>query len=124
MAEQKLEVTTNESNGKTYYNLNLKENVKKGTKGIDDGNFIIVKKRFAEGMERNSQYGKSYSCAVEYDGKQASFWLNEREHDVYKNVGGQDDLVRITLNEEKYINKKTGAKGLRAVLSFELVDPE
>ncbi len=107
-------------NGK-YKNLNIKPKPEKGIAGLDDGNYIIVKKRFAEGIERVGQFGKSYSCAVDYNGESVSFWLKEREHDVYKNIGGQDDSVKISLKEEVKVNPKTKVKMLVPVLSFELV---
>jgi hypothetical protein len=119
MSEQKIEITTNE---KGYKNINLKEKPLKGIKGIDDGNYIIVEKIFVEGKEFDNQYGsKSYSCKVKYSGEDVTFWLSNKEHDKYKTCGGEGDKVKIGLTEEKYINRKTGGKALRGVLSFELV---
>lgn len=120
--EQKLEIQTNiGKDGKEYYNLNLKPKPLKNIKGLDDGNFIIVEKVFIEGYEIESKYGKIYSCKVKYDNKEPTFILNEKEHAVYKNIGGIGDGVKITLNKRSVLNKMTGMEMIVPTLSFEKV---
>jgi hypothetical protein len=130
MVEQTLEVQTVNKGGKVYKNLNLKANAKKGTKGIDPGNYIIVEKVYAEGKKFESptlQDAKgnpvvSYSCQVKYNGEDASFWLNPKEHASYATCGGIGDKVKISLTREEKTNRMTGAEMLVKVLSFEKVE--
>ena len=119
MSEQELEITQNGE----YKNIRLKPNLVKGLKGLEYDNYIIVEKTdFAEGMEFNGQFGKSYSCRVTYKDEQVSFWLNEREHTAYKGVGGVGDKVKITLFKHTFTNPKTGMEGAVPRLKFELVE--
>jgi len=129
--EQKLEVTTNGQ----YKNIGLKttyerdnqgnliiENGEKKVKvaGIEDGNYIIVTKKFAEGKAcPDKGYGISYICAVEYEGEDVGFFLKDYEHDTYKDLGGVGDKVKISLKKEMKTNKKTGAVIEAQTLSFE-----
>lgn len=130
MAEQKLQVVTTESKGKTYRNINLKPKPTKGIPGLEDGNYILVKKtKFIEGQEHKSTlYQKkdgtpqlTYSCLVEYDGQDVSFWLNAKEHSEYKKIGGLGDTIKISLVEEKRTNPVSGIKQLVPTLYFEKV---
>lgn len=126
MEEQKLEIIENEKNGKVYKNLNLKSRLHKGIKGLDDGNYVIVEKQYAEGYEFVSpslKDGKgnpvvSYSCRAFYGGEDVSFWLSEKEHEMYKEAGGVGDNVKILLNKEPYVNPKTGAEMMLQKLAF------
>jgi len=113
--EQELEVTQNGE----YKNINLKPKLNKGIAGLNDGNFITVAKVFAEGYEVTSKFGLSYSCRANYKGDEVSFWLNEKEHAVYKDIGGVDDSVKITLKKEPYVNPKTGMEMILNKLYFE-----
>ncbi len=106
-------------NGK-YNNLFLKPSPSKGAPGMDNGNHVIVTKSFVDGKEFPGQYGPSFLCAVEYKGEKCSFFLNQKEHDVWKTLGGQGDKVKVTLTE-RTIMTKTG-KRIVADLSFELVE--
>lgn len=123
MTEQKLEIIENGQ----YKNINLKTKPEnKKTKkpmvpGIDKDNFIIVEKIYAEGYENPGNYGLSYSCKVIYLGEEVSFWLDEEEHDAYKEVGGVDDKVKITLTKEMLTNAK-GRDYIKQILTFELVE--
>lgn len=118
MTETKLEIKTNGQ----YNNIDLK--------GLEDGQYIIVEKVFAEGYKFESKkYTKkdgtptlSFSCKVKYDGKDVTFWLNEIPHNTYKVTGGIGDKVKITAKEEKRINPKTKVKTLVNVLHFEKVN--
>jgi len=113
--EQTLEIVQNGE----YKNINLKPKLNKGIAGLNDGNFIVVEKVFAEGYEVESKFGKSYSCRAKYKGDEVSFWLNAKEHDVYKDLGGIGDSVKITLKKEAFVNPKTGVEMLIARLYFE-----
>lgn len=122
MVEQKLVgVETKGKEDKVYVNFNLKSKPLKGIQGIDPGNYIVVKKVFAEGKEFNGQFGKSYSCRVEHNGVEGSFWLNEKEHAKFKDCGGIGDNVKISLNKEPFVNKKTGVEMIISRLTFEKV---
>ena len=114
--EQKLEIVENGQ----YNNLNLKTNFAKKIKGIEDGNYIIVTKCFAEGREWQGKYGPSYSCKVTYDDTECSFWLNQKEHEVFMDCGGIDDKVKITLKKETYV--LNNEERTKQVLYFEKVE--
>ena len=128
--EQKLEITENGS----YKNIALRSNHTKGIKGIEDGNYIIVTKKFADGKECAEKFKgvKGYNCMVEYDGQDVSFFLNNKyyqdgtqffdEYDRFAACGGIGDKIKITLKKEPYINNKTGAEGLKQSLYFEKVE--
>jgi hypothetical protein len=128
MGEQEVGITTS---GK-YNNLNLKSNVKKGIAGLDDGNWCVIKKvEYPEGKpfvkefprpDGSMQKRTSYICTAEYKGVRVSFFLNEREHEEFKNAGGIDDKVKVVLVEEKVTNRMTGMKTLVPRLHFEKVE--
>jgi len=119
MVEQDLEIRE----AGEYKNLDLKPNLKRGVKGIDNGNHIIITKNvYAEGMEKEGNYGKYYICQVEYKGEDVGFLLSAKEHAPYKDCGGVGDKVKITLNKEEYTNPKSGIQMLIPRLSFELVE--
>lgn len=119
-----------------YNNLVLKTKYKKNGKmfvfdsdgnkivdvqGIPSGKDIVVSKKYIEGREVAGKFGLSFSCLVTYNGTECSFFLNQKEHDVYKTVGGIDDSVKISLVVEPYLNPVTGIKGEAERLYFEKV---
>jgi len=116
--EQKLNVV--ERNG--YKNINLKPNPAKGREGLEDGNFIIVEKTFAEGREVVLPSHKFYSCGVLYGDEEVSFPLSAKEHDAWKDLGGIGDKIKITLKKEPFINKQTGLEMIAKRLYFEKVE--
>lgn len=115
MAEQELQIIANGE----HKNINLKPKLNKGIAGLEEGNHVIVEKVFAEGYENDGKFGKSYSCKVKYKGEEVSFWLTEKEHEVYKTIGGVEDKVKITLTKENYVNKNTGVETRYNKLVFE-----
>jgi hypothetical protein len=119
--EQKLNWVSKTVNGKEYNNLNLKSKPLKGIVGLDSGNFVIFTKKYAEGRSIVSQYGESFSCMVEYAGKEGTFFLKPREHKDYAACGGVGDKVKISLNKEPWTNPKTGVEMILSNLSFEKV---
>ena len=128
--EQKIEITENGQ----YKNIGLRSNLKKGIKGIEDGNYIIVTKKFAEGKETRSMFEgvKGYNILVEYEGQDVSFFLNNKfradgtqwfdEYDRFNACGGIGDKVKITLRKEPFVNQKTGIEMIKQVLEFEKVE--
>ena len=116
MSEQALEIIENGQ----YKNIALKGNMKKGIDGLEDGNHVVIEKVFASGYENNGQFGKSFSCKAIYNGDEVSFWLNEKEHEVYQDVGGEGDKVKIT-GKDKTIKTKMGRK-IITELTFELME--
>lgn len=106
----------------SFKNLHLKPNVAKGIEGLEDGNFVIVEKVFAEGREVSLPTHVFYSCGVRYKDEVVSIVLNPKEHDVYKTLGGAGDRVKITLKKEPYVNPMTGAEGIAKRLYFEQVE--
>lgn len=117
MVEQDIVIT--ESGG--YSNIDLKPKPLKGIKGLDNGNYVIVEKVYAEGRAVDTKYGISYACKVKYKGTEVSFWLKDFEHEKYKTCGGIGDKVKITLSKEPFVNKKTGVEMLLNKLKFEKV---
>lgn len=109
MTEQNLEISTTVKNGKEYKNLYLKPNVAKRTFGLDDGKYIIVEKVYPEGFKQvSSQYkdkdgnpSVSYSVKANYKGQEVSFFINEEQHEKFKNCGGVGDKVKITASHKK-----------------------
>jgi hypothetical protein len=120
--ETKLEI---ETTAKGYKNLNLKTRPKKGIKGLDNDQYIIVEKLFPTGYkvdtgfkdkEGNPNY--NYSCKVKYNEQEVSFFLNEKEHEVYSQLGGIGDKVKITAKDEIYV-MFNGTRGITTKLVFE-----
>lgn len=120
MPEQELQVATTEKNGKEYNNIFLKPF--RGNTGLEPGNFVIVEKIFVEGFRIGAQYGDIFSCKAKYKDNEVSFILNPRDHDIYKEIGGIGDNVKITLEEETRLNQKTKVKMIVSVLRFELAE--
>lgn len=126
MAEEELVIVENGQ----WKNISIRDNLKRGIKGIQDGNHIIVEKRFSEGNEnlsaiyknKDGSPSKSYSCGVVYKGQEVAFWLSEFLHNSYKEVGGEGDKVKISMKEEMSINKFSGVKEIKPVFSFEKVE--
>jgi len=90
--------------------------------GLKPDESLEVVKKFAEGREVVTKYGTSYSCGVEYQGEEMSFWLDEKQHEKYKNLGGEGDKVRITCKLETYFDKRVGVDKTIEVLFFEKVE--
>ena len=117
MAEQKIEIVQNGD----YKNIRLKPNIKKGFKGLENGNHIVVEKLYDESRELQGKYGAFYSCGVKYMDNEVSFILNPKEHKKFDKVGEIGDKVKITLNKESFVHPKTGVEMLINRLSFEKV---
>lgn len=113
---KKLEVINKTVGDKTYKNLDLKQ--------LQDGEFIIAEKVFAEGRPYDGKFGKTFSCKVNYEGEEVTFWLREKytEHQRFAECGGVGDKIKITAKEEKVINPKTKAKILVTKFYFDLVE--
>lgn len=113
--EQTLEIhTVTGKNGNEYKNIVLKPTKKQrqaGVEGLKPEHYIIVEKVFPEGFENitvfDGKENKSYSCKVKYGDDEVSFWLNERQHEAYKVLGGEGSQVKITAGLKE--NTKTGA---------------
>ena len=86
--EQKLNVKRQDG----YSNIYLKD--------IEPDNYIIVEKVFPEGLEKEGKYGKYYIVKAKYNDEEVSFFLSSREHDTWKNLGGEGDLIKVTAFEE------------------------
>ena len=132
--EQKLEIYTNGTFKNIYlkdrYQRDKKGNVLTGAdgmptvtnKGLDIGNHVVVEKRFADGMKVEKPSYTSYNCGVIYEETDCAFFLYEKDHQKYAACGGQGDLIKISLKEERITDKKTGKPKLIEVLEFEKVD--
>ncbi len=113
--EQTLEI---KANG-TFKNIELKPKLHKGIKGLDNGNHIIVEKIYKDGLEKDGQYGKYYIMKVLYKDQEVSFFLSEKEHAEFSKHGDVGDKIKISLNKEPFVNKKTGVESLLNKLIFE-----
>lgn len=131
--EQELEILEIESKGNVYKNLNLKTKVDRATGGVIPGltvgNYIIVEKVFPEGYENVRKYKnadgtekevRSFSCKVIYKGEEASFWLNEQEHNKFASIGGSGDDIKIIMTQADY--KFKGETKKKLVADFDLVE--
>lgn len=125
MAEQKLDIIEKGQ----YKSINLKNkysvvNGKKVIKlqGINPDNHVDVTKVFVEGYKNDGKFGVSYSCKANYNGQEVSFWLNEKEHNIYKDCGGIGDVVRLSVKKETFVNSKTGMESIYDKLFFEKVE--
>ena len=116
MEEKILKVTTNGE----YKNINLREKLVVEVGGetvvtekfvLEDG-FITVTKQFAEGLEKVGKYGKYFICKMIYNGEEVSTIMNERMHEAYKVLGGEDSTIKVIgKRNDKWLN-----------FSFELVE--
>jgi hypothetical protein len=114
MVEQEIEIRTNGA----FKNIELKPKLHKGIKGLTSGNHIVVSKIYKDGMEKEGQYGKYYIAKVLYKDEEVSFFLNEKEHEAFSKAGNIGDKVKITLNKESFVNKKTGVESMLNKLTF------
>lgn len=110
MAEKELNIVVNGQ----YKNIKPK-------KDLEDGDFFIITKKFAEGREVNGKFGISYSCSGFYNGEEVSFFLKPKEHQLYAETGGVDDNVKVFVTEQTKVNPKTGMKFITKDLHFEKV---
>lgn len=133
MKEGKLEIIKNgEYNNvtlKTKYERNglklkLDDKGQKQVKqrGLDNEEFVIITKKFAEGRPVETKFGTNYSVLAEYDGQDVSFWLKPIEHEAYAKVGGEGDKVKVTNNKVKKIHPTLGVEVEYDNLSFEKVE--
>lgn len=114
MTEQILNITEKVGkNNKSYKNINLKD--------ISISNYIIVEKNFAEGLKVQGKFGDVFSIGVKYKDETVSFWLNAKQHDKYKVIGGMGDKVKITAVERRFVNPKTKITMLLQDYEFEKV---
>ncbi len=106
-----------------WKNISLKQKWDEGTlvrEGLGDGDYIIVTKGdYAEGKEFNGKFGLSYTCRVIYNDEEVSFFLNEKEHDRFKEVGAGEKMKIINLKETYVLN---GQKKSKNVFNFEQVE--
>ena len=91
---------------------------------IKSGDYIIVKKRFAEAKARESPskfkagaMNTFYSCGVEYKGENVSFLLNKAEDAAaFNECGGIGDSLKITHEQS------IATKSVRGVVKPVVVD--
>lgn len=130
MTEQKLEIKQSVKGDKVYNNLVLKPKFNKATQkeegGIQSGNHVIVEKVFVDGgtgiesklfFKKDGSPEISFACKVIYDGVEAAFFLNEKEHAAYASCGGIGDKIKISLTKETYFDLK-GTERIAKKLSF------
>lgn len=123
MPEQNLSVTQNGQ----YRNISLKP--RKGVGGLEVGNYTDLTKTYLEGMpivskiytNSKGEPTVSYGVKANYSGEEVSFFLNEAEHNLWKQTGGIGDTLRVTMTEETVLNRKTNVKMILPRLTFELV---
>jgi len=117
-----LNITTKD--GQKLYGLTLKTKVDKKTGGVltglSVGESLIFEKVFAEGFENNNFEQPSYGCRVIYDDKLCGFYLNQKQHDRFKDCGGAGDNVKVTVYEREY--KFKGETKTTLDFQFELVE--
>lgn len=90
--------------------------------GLKPDESLEVVKKFAKGREVVTKFGTSYSCGVTYNDQEVSFWLDEKQHEKYKDLGGEGDTVRITCKLETYFDKRAATDKTIEVLFFEKVE--
>ena len=99
-----------------FKNINLKKDLKKD-------HFTVVEKKFAEGLPKTfSKNGRSWTSFVvsaKYKDEDVTFFLNEKEHDVFKVTGGIGDKVKVSKTLDSY--EYQGATKYFEKLSFEKV---
>jgi hypothetical protein len=111
--EQKINITEKQGkNGKTYKNINLKD--------LDVGNYCIVEKQYAEGLKVQGKFGDVFSVGLKYCDESVSAWLNAKDNEVFKNLGGVGDRLKVTAEEMRATNPKTKVTMLYKKLKFEL----
>ena len=70
----------------------------------------------------NGEPSVNYSCVVEYEGKDCSFFLKEYIYPAFRDCGGVDDQVKISCKVVDKLNKRLGVKVPTEVLTFEKVE--
>ncbi len=86
--------------------------------GLNHDEYIIVTKEIKEGKQVINTFGNSYICRVTYNGETCSFFLNETEHEIYKDVAEVGEQVKISMTIEKYIHKISGVEMEKQKLTF------
>lgn len=130
MKEGKIELKESEYKGVTQYTI-----VDKSLKAMEDGDYIVVEKIFAESkgypgkIAKKDKEGKDtdeksliFPCKVKYGDKEVTFWTYESGQPQYKDFaecGGAGDKIKITAHEKKYLDKK-GNKKILTTFTFEL----
>ena len=106
-----------------YKNIHLKTRIDKKTgdvmQGLKVDESIEVQKNFKEGREISMGTYSFFSCGAKYLDEDVSFTLSEKEHEAYKGVGDEGDIVKITIKQESYTFK--GEKKLKLTPVFELI---
>jgi len=106
--------------------IQLKPQPKKGLKGLEVDNYVIVEKLFEEGKRFEKQFGEklavSYLVGVKYKDTQVSFFIKQKEYEEYQKVAAVGDKVKVTLKKESFVNNKTGVEMLFNKLYFEKVE--
>ena len=97
-----------------YKNINPKKDP-----NFKDGDYFFATKVYAEGMEVNGKYGISYSIKLNYEDEEVSTFIKPYEHEEFKECGGVDDKIKVTLN---YRETKDGK--IYKALTFELIDED
>jgi hypothetical protein len=134
MKEAKIELKEQEYKGNKQYII-----IDKSLKAMEDGDYIIVEKIFAESkgypgkISKKDKDGKDtdeksliFPCKVKYDDKEVTLWTYEVGQPSYKDFsecGGAMDKIKITAHEKKYLDKKNSKK-IMTTFTFELIDQE
>lgn len=111
--EQKLVIETNGQ----HKNLNLKN--------LDNGNHVIVEKKYAETKLMEGTSGKTgkpyrfYTAKVMYDGQEVGIAVNDdTDAKLFNDCGGIGDKVKITCSKEIRKNK-VGKDFVKTSFKFE-----
>lgn len=89
---------------------------------LGHGEFVMMKKIFAEGRHMpEGKFGPTYSCRTEYNGEEVSFFLKPAVHEMFKDVGGQEDTIKITATKIPFKDKQ-GMDRVKTEYAFDLVE--
>lgn len=112
------EIKINETNikGKIFYSINPKQD-------LDNGEYVVVEKMYMQSkMYKNKYGGEGYLTNVKYKDKQVSFFMNLKQKEVFDNIAGIGDKVKIKVVEKTYTNPRTKVKIMYKDYEFEKIN--
>jgi hypothetical protein len=90
--------------------------------GLDDQEYVVLTKVFAEGMKKETKYGETYLCRCKYNDEDVSFFLKPIEHERFAAVGGEGDQIKATNVKVKKVHPTLGVEVEYNNLNFEKVN--
>jgi len=122
-SEYVVQTDRTDKEGNPYFRLDVKPKPMKGVKGLAEGEYIIVKKNFADAQKKSSPkgFGDYFITTVGVGDKNVTLFMNLKEGEDYNQCGGLGDEIKLIMTKVGYTNPKTGAETMYPRISFEKV---